>query len=50
VVQCHRHDHPAVVIGATVLVLRDRAIASDMDANPWSVHTRLLRCQHDSRS
>ncbi|MBN6150173.1 hypothetical protein JR065_07460 [Xanthomonas sp. AmX2] len=47
VMQCHRQNHPAVVIGATVLVLRARAIASDMDANPWCTHTRLLRCQHD---
>jgi len=39
--------HPAVVIGATVLALRNRVISSDMDANPWSSHTKLLRARHD---
>lgn len=39
--------HPAVVVGAAVLALRARSIGSDMDAHPWSVHTRLLRCEHD---
>lgn len=39
--------HPAVVIGAIVLALRNRVICSDMDTNPWSSHTKLLRARHD---
>ncbi|KAG0771889.1 hypothetical protein G6F22_016121 [Rhizopus arrhizus] len=47
VIRALNQVHPAVVIGAAVLALRARSIGSDMDANPWSVHTRLLRSEHD---
>ncbi|KAG1092728.1 hypothetical protein G6F40_012781 [Rhizopus arrhizus] len=42
VIRALNQVHPAVVIGAAVLALRARSIGSDMDANPWSVHTRTL--------
>lgn len=47
IIQAYRQWHPAVTIGATVLALRARSLESDMDAQPWSVRTRLYRCQRD---
>lgn len=46
VIRTLNQQHPAVLVGATVLALRTRTIGSDMDAHPWSVHTRLFRCGH----
>jgi hypothetical protein len=47
IIQTYRQWHPAVAIGATVLALRARSLESDMDVQPWSVHTKLYRCQRD---
>lgn len=39
--------HPALVLGAAAHLLHNRIIESDLDANPWSLHTRLWRAARD---
>lgn len=34
---------PALVVAATVRLLRKRTLSSDMDQKPWSRHTRIVR-------